>query len=70
MVSLFISRYDYIMGGQLVPLFKGAWAPDLLRYVPSFTEWMLLLLAIFLANVVNAFGERVLGLSSGRAARA
>jgi hypothetical protein len=31
---------------------------------------MLLLLAIFLANVVNAFGERVLGLSSGRAARA
>jgi molybdopterin-containing oxidoreductase family membrane subunit len=70
MVSLFISRYDYIMGGQLVPLFKGAWAPDLLHYAPSFTEWMLLLLAIFLANVVNAFGERVLGLSSGTPSQA
>jgi molybdopterin-containing oxidoreductase family membrane subunit len=70
MVSLFISRYDYIMGGQLVPLFKGAWAPDLLHYLPSFTEWMLLLLAIFLANVVNAFGERVLGLSSGTPSQA
>jgi molybdopterin-containing oxidoreductase family membrane subunit len=70
MVSLFISRYDYIMGGQLVPLFKGSWAPDLLHYVPSFTEWMLLLLAIFLANVVNAFGERVLGLSSGTPSQA
>lgn len=63
MVSLFIARYDYIIGGQLVPLFKGTWAPDLLVYRPSLTEWMLFLAAIFLANVVNAFGERSLGLS-------
>lgn len=63
MVSLFIARYDYIIGGQMVPLFKGTWAPDLLVYRPSLTEWMLFLMAIFLANVVNAYGERSLGLS-------
>lgn len=62
-VSLFIARYDYIIGGQMVPLFKGAWAPDLLVYRPSLTEWMLFLAAIFLANVVYAYGERSLGLS-------
>jgi molybdopterin-containing oxidoreductase family membrane subunit len=63
MVSLLISRYDYIIGGQMVPLFKGSWAPDLLAYRPSITEWMLFLTAIFLANAVHAYGERNLGLS-------
>ncbi len=64
MISLFIARYDYIIGGQLVPLFKGAWAPPLLSYAPSSTEWALLLMAIFLANAVNAWGERRYSLSS------
>lgn len=57
MAALFISRYHYIIGGQLVPLFKGAWAPPLLSYAPSLTEWLLLLMAIFLANAINAWGE-------------
>jgi molybdopterin-containing oxidoreductase family membrane subunit len=57
MVSLFIARYDFIVGGQLVPLFKGSWAPGLIAYAPSATEWVLLLVAIFLANLVNAVGE-------------
>jgi molybdopterin-containing oxidoreductase family membrane subunit len=57
MVSLLIARYDFIIGGQLVPLFKGSWAPELLSYRPSATEWLILLVSIFLANVVNAFGE-------------
>lgn len=57
MVSLLISRYDFIIGGQMVPLFKGSWAPALLSYQPSTTEWLILLVAIFLANVVNAYGE-------------
>jgi hypothetical protein len=47
----------------MVPLLKGTWAPELLVYRPSLTEWMLLLTAILLANVVNAYGERSLGLS-------
>ncbi|MEY6430849.1 NrfD/PsrC family molybdoenzyme membrane anchor subunit [Thioalkalicoccus limnaeus] len=62
MNALLIARYEYIIGGQLVPLFKGAWAPDLLSYMPSPTEWLLLLIAVFLSNFVNAFGEVTLKL--------
>lgn len=62
MNALLISRYEYIIGGQLVPLFKGSWAPALLSYAPSPTEWLLLLVAIFLSNAVNAFGEVTLRL--------
>jgi Ni/Fe-hydrogenase subunit HybB-like protein len=62
MNALLISRYEYIIGGQLVPLFKGSWAPELLSYAPSPTEWLLLLVAIFLSNAVNAFGEVTLRL--------
>lgn len=57
MLSLFASRYEFVIGGQLVPLFKGNWAPPLLSYVPSPAEWALLFVGVFLANVVNAFGE-------------
>ncbi len=67
MNALLISRYEYIIGGQLVPLFKGAWAPELLAYAPSPTEWLLLLVAIFLSNLVNVFGEVVLGLGKDAA---
>jgi molybdopterin-containing oxidoreductase family membrane subunit len=63
MNALLVSRYEYILGGQLVPMFKGAWAPALLSYVPSPTEWLMLLVAIFLSNTFNALGELFLGLS-------
>ena len=62
MNALLISRYEYIIGGQLVPMFKGSWAPELLSYVPSATEWLLLLLAILVANAINAFGALTLRL--------
>jgi Ni/Fe-hydrogenase subunit HybB-like protein len=64
MNALLVSRYEYILGGQLVPMFKGAWAPALLSYVPSPTEWLMLLVAIFLSNTFNALGELFLGLSN------
>ncbi len=62
MNALLISRYEYIIGGQLVPMFKGSWAPSLLSYAPSTTEWLLLLLAILVSNAINAFGELTLRL--------
>ena len=61
-VALFVARYDFVIGGQLVPLFKGSWVHGLLEYRPSATEWAVLALAVFLANTVNALGERVLRL--------
>lgn len=54
MVGLLVSRYEFIIGGQIVPLFKGSWAPAFIPYVPSITEWMLLVMGIGVANVVYA----------------
>jgi Ni/Fe-hydrogenase subunit HybB-like protein len=62
MNALLISRYEYIIGGQLVPMFKGSWAPALVSYAPSATEWLLLLLAILVSNAINAFGALTLRL--------
>ncbi|MFN3973091.1 MAG: NrfD/PsrC family molybdoenzyme membrane anchor subunit [Gemmobacter sp.] len=61
MVGLLISRYEFIVGGQMVPLFKGTWAPPLLHYTPSTGEWALLVLAVGLANTIYAFAAWKLG---------
>ena len=63
-VALFAARYDFVIGGQLVALFKGSWAHGLLEYSPSPTEWAVLATALFLANVINAAGEKKLGLGA------
>lgn len=61
MVGLFISRYEFIIGGQMAPLFKGSWQRGLIDYVPSNTEWALLAMAIGLANVLYGFAAWKLG---------
>lgn len=61
MIGLLISRYEFIIGGQMVPMFKGTWAPELLSYSPSTGEWALLVLAVGLANTVYAFAAWKLG---------
>jgi molybdopterin-containing oxidoreductase family membrane subunit len=61
-VALFVARYDFVIGGQMVALFKGSWAHGLLQYTPSLTEWAVLATAVFLANLVNAVGEKKLSL--------
>jgi molybdopterin-containing oxidoreductase family membrane subunit len=64
LAALFVARYDFVLGGQLVPLFKGSWAQGLLAYTPTLAEWAVLAAAVFLANVVNAAGERAFALGS------
>ncbi|MDP3345914.1 MAG: hypothetical protein Q8S96_15870, partial [Hydrogenophaga sp.] len=65
LVALFVARYDFVIGGQMVALFKGSWSHGLLSYTPSLTEWAVLATAVFLANVVNALGEKQLALDGG-----
>lgn len=59
-IGLFIARYEFVIGGQLVPLFKGTWEWGLIQYTPSVTEWMVTLTGAALAVTVYAFGERLL----------
>lgn len=61
-VSAFIGRYEYIIGGQLVPLFKGSWVNGLIDYVPSMTEWLLLAAALAITVTFHAYGQKALRL--------
>ena len=63
-LSLAIGRYEYVVSGQVVPLFKGSWVGGLIDYAPSTTEWMLALLALSVAFVLYGVGERMLNLSA------
>ena len=62
-VALFIGRYEYVVGGQLVPLFKGAWQSDLISYTPSMTEIGIVVLAVSVGILLYAFGDKKLSLS-------
>ncbi len=62
--AFFIDRYFFVVGGQLAPLFKGAWVPELIPYSPSMTEWMLTLLAFSIVFFGWALGEKMLKLEA------
>ncbi|CAB1368519.1 NrfD/PsrC family molybdoenzyme membrane anchor subunit [Denitratisoma oestradiolicum] len=62
--AMFINRYEFVIGGQLVPMFKGTWVNDLIPYTPSLTEWALTLLGLSLCLALYALGEKVLKLSA------
>jgi molybdopterin-containing oxidoreductase family membrane subunit len=55
--GLFIARYEFVIGGQLVPLFKGTWSQGLITYAPSITEWMVTLTGVALAVTLYGFGR-------------
>lgn len=63
-LSLAIGRYEFVIGGQMVPVFKGTWVTGLISYTPSATEWMLTLLSVSIAFLVYAIGERRLDLEA------
>jgi len=66
-VGLFIGRYDYMVSGQLVPMFKGSWIPGLAEYTPSVAEWMIALVAFSLVFLLYSAGERVFNLADAPA---
>jgi len=56
LVSLFVGRYEFVIGGQMVPLFKGTWYQDLISYAPSFTEMGLVLVGTGIGLLIYGFG--------------
>lgn len=61
LVGLLIHHYEFIIGGQLVPLFKGSWVRGLIPYTPSPAEWTLLAVGVFVSWLVYAVGASRLG---------
>ncbi|MCX7897810.1 MAG: polysulfide reductase NrfD [Rhodocyclaceae bacterium] len=64
LLGLFIGRYEFVIGGQVVPVFKGNWVLDFIEYTPSLTEWMLLVLPLSLCLAIYAVGEKKLQLGA------
>lgn len=62
LVGAFVGRYDFVVGGQIAPLFKGAWVDGLIAYTPSTTEWMVAGTAISLTILIYAIGEKMFDL--------
>ncbi|WP_018952918.1 NrfD/PsrC family molybdoenzyme membrane anchor subunit [Thioalkalivibrio sulfidiphilus] len=57
LMAVFIGRYEYVVGGQIIPLWKGTWYPDFIAYTPSFTEWGLVALGGGIGLLIYAFGS-------------
>jgi Ni/Fe-hydrogenase subunit HybB-like protein len=64
LLAVFIARYEFVIGGQLVPMFKGTWVQGLVQYTPSTTEWMLAVMAVSITFLVYAVGERMFDLAA------
>jgi molybdopterin-containing oxidoreductase family membrane subunit len=64
--ALLIAKYEFVIGGQLVPLFKGSWVQGLIPYTPSAAEWALLAMSAFLTYAVYSFGAARFRLGAGR----
>ncbi|AGA32634.1 Polysulfide reductase, NrfD [Thioalkalivibrio nitratireducens DSM 14787] len=56
LLGVFIGRYEYIVGGQLIPLWKGTWYPDLIAYTPSLTEWGIVIFGVGVGLLIYAVG--------------
>ncbi len=67
LLGIAIDRFQYVIGGQIVPLFKGAWMPEFIPYLPSVTEWVLAFMGLALAAAIYAVGEKVFNLSAAPA---
>ncbi len=61
-VALFIGRYEYVIGGQVVPLFRGAAVPTYAEYSPSLIEWMLVVLGASITVFIYGAGDWLLEL--------
>jgi Ni/Fe-hydrogenase subunit HybB-like protein len=62
--GLFAERYFFVVGGQVVPLFRGTWEWGLIEYTPSLTEWALTIMGSAMLFALYAAGERFLNLAA------
>ncbi|HXF65194.1 MAG TPA: NrfD/PsrC family molybdoenzyme membrane anchor subunit [Burkholderiales bacterium] len=64
LLGLFIERYEFLIRGQVVPMFKGAWASGLTVYTPSATEWAMTVLGFAIVFAFYGLGEKLFDLSA------
>lgn len=74
LLGQFLHHYEFVIGGQLLPLFKGSWVRGFIAYSPSLTEWALMLSAgVFCLTLYIGIGRGVttlIALLPGQAGKA
>jgi len=63
LLGMFIDRFQFLVTGQAVPMFKGAWASGLTTYVPSLTEWAMAVLGFAIVFACYGLGEKLFDLA-------
>ena len=63
LLGMFIDRYQFLVTGQVVPMFKGAWASGVAEYVPSLTEWLMAVLGFAIVFAFYGLGEKLFNLA-------
>lgn len=64
LIGMFIERQVFVISGQNVPMFKGAWMAMVTPYTPSLAEWALVILGLSIMLALYAVGERLFDLSA------
>jgi len=64
LLGMFIDRFQFLVSGQAVPMFKGAWASGLTEYTPSFTEWMMTAIGFAIVFACYGLGEKLFKLEA------
>ncbi|WP_121442196.1 NrfD/PsrC family molybdoenzyme membrane anchor subunit [Alkalispirillum mobile] len=62
--GLFAERYFFVVGGQVIPLFQGTWAWNMIQYTPSATEWALTIMGSAMIFTLYVLGEKYFNLSA------
>jgi len=63
LLGMFIDRYVFLVTGQAVPMFKGAWASGLTEYTPALTEWVMTVLGFAIVFACYGLGEKLFDLA-------
>lgn len=64
LAGMFIDRLQFIVSGQAVPMFKGAWASGLTAYTPSLTEWAMTVIGFAIVFACYGLGEKLFRLEA------
>ena len=64
LLGMFIDRFQFLVTGQAVPMFKGAWASGLTEYAPSLTEWLMTVLGFAIVFACYGLGEKLFNLAA------
>lgn len=62
LIGMFVTKYNLVFGGQVVPLLQGLWQEQFLSYSPTFVEFSIVILAFAVVALLYTLGNRIFAL--------